>query len=451
MNSMTPRRLNLDSIRKDLAPRGPVFDTGFLQLISSGKAVRFSRRGLFGLAGSAIPLAARQGPSKLEIRRSPGRLALFVDGRECWEIDAARFSGTPDLSWTEDDRRFEFSLTGAAFPGTNVPAGLSCVLTEAAAGWMMDLSLEFCSFQVCLPLIPWLVGEQPAYSSLKLSSAWKLGGKAGLRLRGPALAEFRPDWTLRLAGDRIARLSCPPLGVQADRAVFSLPTSEPSLLEAPASRRTFVSLEAGEQEWALPVATAAEEWKLDLLAGSFGRMLVETDDGENGVALLASASHPQATGAFTPSPDLTTDDGTPLQVPLRNPRYAFHPEAAKNTAAFVADMALEPTWAFGHSFHMELAAGPETPPLEIATVGSSLSHVLFAPQVRQMQAPVEGAVSSCSTARAGECELPATEHSSYDWWRVLFWPPNWGHRLRELPLDPLNLRVVRPQDFLLLE
>ena len=124
------------------------------QLIILARQKNFSRRHFLGLTGTAALGAATHvktlgiGASRpLEIQGDENRLAFLLDGEERWVIDPQRFSGNPKLTIARTETSLRFQLSDATYPGTKLPADLTCQLVRTGNHWRMQLRMEFGKFR----------------------------------------------------------------------------------------------------------------------------------------------------------------------------------------------------------------------------------------------------------------------------------------------------------------
>lgn len=103
---------------------------------------------------------------------------------------------------------------------------------------------------------------------------------------------------------------------------------------------------------------------------------------------------------------------------------------------------------------MSLRTATEAPPFELISLDEKPQSLEFNPELVEVHAPVQGAITEpcLPPAEIQDIDLPAAEHSSRQWWRVAFWPPNWGNGAKCLKMGALPpIQVVRPEDLLVLE
>ena len=253
---MKRTRLNLAALRGTLRPQASEGAPTLTELLSAPDSATLSRRELLGLAGVAAvsmpPMVKQVGPSLLgrfELVTRPGRVAFKLGGRERWAIDTRRFAGGPRLHVDERGDLIRISLTGARYPGTSIPADLTCQLQRGLAGWRMRLWLKLGDLTAEVPLGSWLAGAEPARGRVKLAgNACALGDGANLRLSGIGQAEFLPDWRLRIQGTNIASLSGFAAPLVSDVATIALlRADDPSIIEQPPAKRSSLVLERGQK------------------------------------------------------------------------------------------------------------------------------------------------------------------------------------------------------------
>ncbi len=329
-------RLNLAALRENRLPAPPQQIPILERLLANEGALTLSRRELLGLAGVAaltIPdLSKGIGSSLLggfQFLAEGRRVRFRLAGKDRWVIDTRLFAGTPRLKADQGPGWLRVRLTGAYFPGTRLPADFDCEARRGLAGWRMRLKFALGDLQAEVPLESWLAGAEPFSARGEVqATACKLGGGAGLALAGSARATFLPDWTLRLSGRQIARLSLPGAEIAADTVTLSLPSAAtPSLLRQPPARRTLFCLERGNRRWPLGrVLAAAHGERLVADDQAFESVTVEVGQTRLGTvrgAMVAQGPSEEATLYFRPGGGLKGSDGGDFALPLRNARYAL--------------------------------------------------------------------------------------------------------------------------------
>ncbi|HRI09004.1 MAG TPA: hypothetical protein PKW35_14380, partial [Nannocystaceae bacterium] len=99
------------------------------------------------------------------------RARFVVGGEDRWTIDVDRFAGSPVLKVTQTGTTVTLDLTGARFPGTEIPADLHArVYRHRTLGWALELRLVWGSFAAApLALAAFLDGSARATAPVALS------------------------------------------------------------------------------------------------------------------------------------------------------------------------------------------------------------------------------------------------------------------------------------------
>ena len=466
---MNDRVLNLLSIRDHLTPHTPLLFPRLTALLEAATQAKLSRRTLLKMLGTALPVPAALTASgeifhTFQISNEHGRIAFIVGGIERWVIDPNSFIGDPQTRLTRRKNGIEVQLSNAVFPGTGISASFASRLRRVADGWMMDFKADFGDFETSVDFLKWLQGLATARSALKLSSGASFVNDAfRVDLKGNALGEFHPRWHWLLSGQQIGAFQGLGATVHSDRVVLALPDKrESSLLHTKPSKRTIIGFDRGNHLWNFkpPVASSRndddDEWSLTDLDDLFDRLTIETaaqEGRETTIAVFADAPERVTQTTLSPSTVLADEDDGPFRVALENPRLAAVPTERGIESAFMADYTPRTARAFGPGYSMSLRTTSQGGPFEVVSLDDKLENVEFNPEVLDVHAPVQGAITEpCVPLPDGDVDLPATEHSSRKWWKVWFWPPNWGNGAKCLKMGMLPpVTVIRPEDLLVLE
>jgi len=129
--------------------------------------------------------------------------AFQLGGRERWVIDPRRFAGSPRLKITESEQVTRVELTGARYPGTDLPADMSVKSDPASSARDADQDGAR-RLKGDVPFEQWLAGDAHMISRVRFSnSVCDLGTNSQALLHGTGEAELSPDWTLRINGREI--------------------------------------------------------------------------------------------------------------------------------------------------------------------------------------------------------------------------------------------------------
>ena len=148
-------RLNLAALRGNRLPGSN----------GAERTPHLTRRELLGMAGTAAaifspPVRALSDSLKgsFTLKEERKRAAFQLGGEDRWVIDTAQFGGDPKLSIERADRAITVSITGATYPGTDLPADFTCELKQGLAGWKMKLKHSLGGFSGQASFERWLVG-----------------------------------------------------------------------------------------------------------------------------------------------------------------------------------------------------------------------------------------------------------------------------------------------------
>lgn len=473
---MPPSRLNLLALRAGRLPWSPDGDSDGIAE-SRGPAHSpvlrpISRRHLFGLAAGAAgaigaaPLLrtfAAGTPGDFELTVTPERALFSLGGRVRWAIDLTRFAGDPRLAVSRGEGTIDIRLSGARFPGTAISADFDAHIWRdagalAAGAWRMRLAFPRHDLAGEVPFVPWLLGAQPLRGRAQISTgAQPLGRRAHLALGGTATATFQPNWTLRLAGTRIARLSGLRSGsggmfgsgsgsefatksaLDADTVVIVLPDlSAPSVLDPPAARRSLITLTRGDRAWQLqPALPVPERARLDWRTEPFDELYVECAEVQSGaryhvlVAETTAAVAAETMGTGTPTamaitasaPDRGTDPpavfrpgpgaadlaGRPFGLPLARLRYALSFDGAGEQQALLGWLGPASPWlitAAGTAVRLGDPPGG-SPAFELIAAAGARPTLSVAPGLRALRLPLGPVVH--------EARLPADARLAWEW------------------------------------
>lgn len=462
---MQESNLNLFDLRKRRLPPTPSLVDGLKNILSPLQHAKVSRRTLLKMMGTALPAPAVMSFAEgrfrtFQISREGGRISFIVGGIDRWTLDPIRFSGRPEVAFDRQKEKIKVQLSNALFPGTNISADLSCELNKQSGTWLMNLKTVFGNFSASCDFVDWLQGAAKAANKVTIDGLVGTNSDAfWARLHGNAFGEFQPNWTWLLRGENLASAQAFDQQITSDRAVVHLPHEDDShLLAEKPSRRTVVGLDRGSRLWSLKpsqTGVSRDDWSLSDLDDLFDRLIFETAQNDSGetVSAVAADSPARITEAkFLPSTELFTEHGSQFAITLRNTLLAARSTPAGVEAAFIADYASETSRVFGPAYTVSLKTSNRAAPFELVTVNDELKNLQFDPELLEIHAPVQGAITEpCQPVTSiADLELPASEHSSRQWWRVVFWPPNWGKGPKCLKMDLLTIQVIRPEDLLVL-
>ncbi|MGA8184893.1 MAG: hypothetical protein WB819_14770, partial [Terriglobia bacterium] len=232
------------------------------------------------------------------------------------------------------------------------------------------------------------------------------GDSSKLVLAGSARAEFSPNWTLRVEGKGIARLSGFGGESVADSLVIALlDPADPSIVSRPRERRTLLAMNRGNRSWPFrPLLGGKNAANLAVSDTAFDRIRIETGEGAGGTAgqaLLAESQSGRPGIAFIPAGNFAGSDGAPFRVPLGNARYAITADSAGRQEALIANYADEPVWVHAEGCSFEVGDSPDAPAFEAVSVNGQAPRVRCAPALKQIAAPLPGVIVQARPVREG--------------------------------------------------
>ncbi|HSS21291.1 MAG TPA: hypothetical protein VLL54_14550 [Pyrinomonadaceae bacterium] len=377
------------------------------QLIILARKKNFNRRQFLGWTGTAALGAATQVKKlragqfqPLEIKGDETRLAFLLDGEERWVIDPQLFGGTPKLTIDRSGGHFHFELSGATYPGTKLPANLSCDLNRARKSWNMSLRMELGNFQATVPFERWLLGDEVASARVRLDgTVCELGQGGRVLARGAARARFDPVWTTELHGAKLARVPGLSQKVLSDSLTISLLRPEdPSYLAQPATKRTVVSLERGSHDWRhweiAPPAELPAGAQLKASGSPFDTIYIEAGESRKGgwiQALVAEPNDDDTRLLFQPSNKFKGILGEEFFLPLRSAMLGVTFDQQHQERVLVAQFDRESTYLQSHEYVIELGDTPGETPFALASRDGRFTRLHCAPALRSAAIQMAGA------------------------------------------------------------
>jgi hypothetical protein len=295
--------------------------------------VSLSRRRLMSVGGIAAigftPLVRALGATirnDFDVVATPDRVSFLVHGDERWTIDAARFAGSPKLSYARNGDDIDIALAGARYPGTDVTADFECTVRRGIGGWEMKLEHALGHFRAEAPFTAWLAGTHTLESTVELdASLCRLADGTELVGRGVAAGRLTPNWSMAFAGEAIASYEGlgAPLASDALR-VSLLETESASVLTMAAAKRSLIELERGEREWRpeLPERITGG-LRLSMTSSPFDQISIESGEshrGERSHAIVAEGTTTTPALMVHPCSGFGGAVDAPAGLPLRHAR-----------------------------------------------------------------------------------------------------------------------------------
>ena len=403
-------------------------------------------------------------PGKLGVVQGPGTITFTLNGSPRWGIDVNRFAGTPTLTVKTELLDTRIALTGARFPGTQLPADLLCVVGQTTAtGTPATFTFTFGGFHSQVILENWLAGLEVMRSQVTVSGdVCPLGVASKLSLSGTGPARFAPNWLMEIGGAGIADISG--LGPDMKSSTFGLrllSPSDPSISAHPKSKRTLLTLPAPAFPWNLQLAaTTLPIGTLTVAAGLFTSIEIEAGEGPAGDTareLLATSANPNGL-TLEVAGGITDQDGKPFALNLVSPTYAIAFDTSADHSVgdetiLTCRFRLVEPFLVVDGFVMLVGDPAGSPGFEVTTLKGAVTSVLCAPQLIAAAAPLAAAPGENLAVEPGEI-IGALLHfvsapGAAPGWGVIAGPEVPGQRRLSLP--DFNVGVLRREDLLALD
>jgi len=461
-------RLNLATLRKNILPR-PKRLPAIEDAIAGERGISLTRRQMLALTGTTAITASPAlssigttlaGTGAFEIVGDERRLAFMLGGKERWAIDTRRFAGSPKLSIDRTGRMIRVELRDARYPGTDLPADLTCEIRPGLMRRTMDLQMALGGFSCRMPLESWLLGAQPANAMIRFDGGeCAVGPATRLRLPERSHAEFTPDWTFSFDGRSGAILSGNGADLMADTFQLALADADtPSLFAQAASRRTLFSLDRGKHSWPLlPRDEDFTGWSFHAGGDTFDRVHLELSESRTGRrrgGMVAEGDQEMARLAARPHGALLDETGAPFGIPLRGARYAVAYDGERSHAALLANYGRQPQWMHAGGVSVLLGDDDQERRFELVGRDGSLERQDAAPAMLATFLPLDGAIARPATTPQG------TRLAILDAAGAAVTGRDVGNYLKLNPLDPdeppamvlssAAAALVRPEDLVVL-
>lgn len=461
---MKPTRLNLQALRKNILPQSPR-PREIEEIIAGHERSAISRRKLLALAGGGALVAAPAIASVrsvlasgFEIVTGPNRVALMLGGEERWAVDARRFAGRPKVSAEHTGRTVRIELRDARFPGTDIPADLTCEIRPGLVRRTIDIAMAFGGFKCSMPLEPWLLGAQPAQSKVAVERhAAEFSSDARLEIAGAAHARFGPDWCLDIDGAGVATFAGFGAPVVSDRAQIALADESESLLAGRNPRRTMLWMERGQRQWPIdPGRKDFGSWTFRWHGGAFDTLRAECAESRDGRRRAAVVAEGRGDGDLSAIPhgNLQDHDGKPFGLRLRSPRYAVAYDGDARHSALVANYGSAPEWMNTGGISVLLGDDEEERTFELAGENGRVDQQQASPAMKASFIPLGGGISRPATAPKGT-RLDLLENApkdllSGDVRNYVAFDPNKPDETPTVLLTNAAAAMVRPEDLVVL-
>ncbi len=332
---------------------------------------------------------------RAEVKQGKGWVAFSAGGEERWRIDRACFSGSPRVSLTRSEQEIHVSLTGARYPGTDLPADFTCTVRPGLLSSSMSIRFALGNLEGSCAFEQWLLG----YTTLHLGGSGKaarvgISPDVHLDLQDPYVGSFDPSWILRLSSEGCAVLTGVVEPLRGDSLRIMLP-GEASLLQNPPAHRTLLVLERSEGRWDSPPPLRGESFAVVSVGSGFDTIRIETAEtlrGERRSVLLAEAVHGDHAFALRFPSSLKSLSGENFQLPLVAPRYALAFNGKETDRALLARYPDAPAWFSADGASFGIGNGPSAQPLEIHARGEEITSAICEPELLVSLFPLRGAL-----------------------------------------------------------
>ncbi|MDZ4169488.1 MAG: twin-arginine translocation signal domain-containing protein [Coriobacteriia bacterium] len=398
---MSTIRLNTAAITADALPYRPLKRGPHLSEVLDGLAgapVIVSRRDVLKAAGvAAVVATGAVSIRSLEPMTVP---EAGVEARGAWlragshrtSLDPAAFGGSPKLNLSHNGD-WRAVLADALFPGTAIPAGMQLHLVGQGILSRLRVFHDLGGFAAEVSLASWLAGEESATSRVDLSGeSFDLGRGVALSFLSAAHATLLPDWSMRVEGPGVARITGLGADLVADAVKIGLAGEAASLLSRHVARRALITIEAAGRTWTLPSPEPAASGAVAFGPGTFDTLTVEAAETRAGAvysAFVAQSSN-GGTATFVPGMRGAVEDAAALA--LTGVRYArlLDGGAGYHVAARFSET---PAWLPANGQALLVGAAEWSPPFEM-TAREGVTRISAQPAVRGLMAPFEGALAT---------------------------------------------------------
>ncbi len=326
-----------------------------------------------------------------ELRTGRNYAGFFIGRRARWIIDAKRFGGRARVEVRDEKNRIVVSLRDATWPGTSLPADMTCELRDGVSGWSMDLRMRGGRLRMKVPFERWLLGRAEAATLVSAPIGAALGAAGDLQIEPRARARFFPDWTLRFEtdrGDGVGRVRLEGRhDVRAGALIVTLPdASDPTLMRQSVARRTIVRAERGNGTWpAEAILGDVGTIRLETIAQPFDVLDIESGESRKGAVSAAIAMEGADEAATVVARPCTGFTGATAGagMPLREVRFATAFNGTHVERAVIARHDRRPVWLHARGWSALLGEDADDPDhrFEVVTRDDRPHAVVIEPRV----------------------------------------------------------------------
>ena len=378
--------------------------------LKRGESPRLSRRGLLGVAGTALVASSpvlRGARSLLSegfrISGDEKRLAFVIGRKERWVIDTGAFGGRPKLRIDRRDGWIDLRLTNARYPGTDIAADFRCTIT-GNPGARPRFTLHFPHFDASGSALfeEWLLGMRPL--GLK-------GGRGVLLDHGPfhlasdsfRKGKFSPDWSMMIEGENRLGVESGAgrsrsSSISSNLLLLRIPDgNEENLLEGEDLRRTRILMLREKNSWPLtPDVDRGDGWSLEYDDRSFDRIEFEGAEGPGDRRHAVMVAEGEGAIHFRPEgKNLTDATGQPFRLPLERPTLAIEAGPDGEGSWLGGSYPERGVSMRGKGFAVRIGEKKESENLfELQTTAGKLDSLVCAPTLQAATLPLKGGVVS---------------------------------------------------------
>lgn len=385
------RALSVSALKRARFPRTSAAASSPADMAKQPERYVLSRRQALTLAGT-VSLASAPMASALEsalnatftVSKKGDRIVFFVAGIPRWIIDPNMFDGSPGVEFVQDADGIRLSLHGAFYPGTNIPADISAVISRGIRP-VLSLTVTKLNASFNTPFVSWLLQRENAFADCRFTSDWT-AGDASIICQITECTLF-PSWTLSLTCVSEARLPEVSAALPSGNVHIRLLAENDSTLLVPAAkRRTLVKIHRGANAWHVPLRVAdSEAWRVAAADTAFNSCSIEAA-GDARTCLLFEAQ--DGVGIRLRHYETT--------IGLRDVRYALARNKQGLHEALVARYSGQPTWMIVDGVSLEIGDRDGIAPFEMERHNGKLVRCIVAPALLRYAIPVDGAITEPS-------------------------------------------------------